>query len=64
MMEGEGQSPSPCAELSEVDCWAVFWEWALAQCWGPGCEPSGFEQYQALVDKLDELGLAMEGLMP
>jgi hypothetical protein len=34
----------------------------VQQCWG--CELTWFEKYQALVDKLDELGLSMEALMP
>jgi hypothetical protein len=34
-----------------------------ARCWGPGCELTGSEQYQALDDKLDEMGLSIENLM-
>jgi hypothetical protein len=62
--QGDGESESPCTGFSEEECWAVFWDWATQQCWGPDCELSGYEQYQALVSKLNELGLPLEALLP
>lgn len=67
MMQGGGESEgggseSECAGLSEEECWGLFWEWAIQECWGVGCELSGTEQYQLLLDKLDELGLSIEAL--
>jgi len=53
----ESESYSPCDELTESECWAVYYDWAMQQCWGPPCEASGFEQYQAARAKLTELGL-------
>lgn len=63
MMQG-GECESPCASLTEEECWGVFWGWSVSQCWGPDCELSGFEQYQALIDRLNELGLPLEDLTP
>lgn len=51
------QLNGPCAELTEAECRAVFHDWAMQQCWGPQCETTGFEQYQAARAKLAELGL-------
>lgn len=50
-------SEGPCAELTEAECWAVFHDWAMQQCWGPQCESTGFEQFQSARAKLAELGL-------
>lgn len=64
MQSGEGGGNDyPCASLTEEECWDVFWEWSLAQCWGPNCELSGYEQYEALTNKLNELGLSLENLV-
>jgi hypothetical protein len=61
MMNGGGEGL--CSEISEEQCWEVFFDWAVAQCWGADCELSGFEQYQTLIAKLDELGLSLEAMM-
>ncbi|QOJ04323.1 MAG: hypothetical protein HRU71_12865 [Planctomycetia bacterium] len=50
-------SQSPCAELTEAECWDLYFEWAMEQCWGPNCEATGLEQYHAARQKLAELGL-------
>lgn len=62
-MQGGG-GEGPCAALTDEECRRVFWDWAVAQCWGRECELTGFEQYQALVAKLNELGLSMVYLVP
>ncbi len=51
------QLNGPCAELTEAECWAAVHDWAMQQCWGPQCETTGIEQYQAARAKLAELGL-------
>jgi hypothetical protein len=43
--------------FDEAAAWAAFYEGSLQQCWGPNCETTTAEQYQAIVDKKCELGL-------
>jgi len=58
--EPEG-APSGGAVVSLDEAWQAYYEWAQAQCWGPGCGDSGAAQYQRHVDKLLELGLPVSG---
>ncbi len=53
---GENWIPT-CAGMTTEECRAVFDDWAMQQCWGPQCEATGFEQFQAARAKLAELGL-------
>jgi len=62
MMGGGGGPPDP-GEW-DADHWIVFYDWALQQCWGPDCENSMFEQFEAMIDKLRELGLPTSAVGP
>ena len=46
------------------EAWEACWDWAIEQDWGPNSEYTGAEQYQRLVDKLEELGLPLSILAP
>ena len=37
--------------------WAEYYEWLHEQDWGPSSELTGAEQFQLMVDKLNEFGL-------
>lgn len=50
-------SQSSESEWSEEAAWEAFYDWAIAQCWGPNCETGMDEQFQAMIAKLQELGL-------
>ncbi len=66
-------SEGPCAGLSPEEwfsdpacaaAWDEFYEWALDQTWGPGSELTGAEQFQLMLNKLQELGLPLSPLTP
>ncbi|RIK62030.1 MAG: hypothetical protein DCC65_18005 [Planctomycetota bacterium] len=56
-----GETPMPPEEEA---AWEAFYQWSAAQCWGPGCETTGAEQFAAMADKLEELGLSLGQLSP
>jgi hypothetical protein len=45
------------SELEQA--YADFHLWCFAQEWGPGASTSGSEQFQAMVEKMRELGLPL-----
>ncbi len=62
LMGGGGESMAASSETGESEwseeaAWEAFYEWSIAQCWGPGCEAGMDEQFAAMIDKLRELGL-------
>ena len=62
---GEGGSnESSSSEWSEEAAWEAYYDWAIAQCWGPGCESGMDEQFVAMIDKLRELGLPTGAVGP
>jgi len=56
MSSGEGGD----SEWSEEAAWESFYEWSITQCWGLDCEAGMDEQFEAMIDKLRELGLPEE----
>lgn len=56
MSSGEGGD----SEWSEEAAWESFYEWSITQCWGLECEAGMDEQFEAMIDKLRELGLPEE----
>jgi hypothetical protein len=64
MMGSTGETPVPQDSGANPDldaAWQEFYEWSFTQCWGPNCEATPAEQFQAYVDKLTELGLPVVG---
>ncbi|MBI5764604.1 MAG: hypothetical protein HZA51_13895 [Planctomycetes bacterium] len=63
-MDGDGSFVGPdMAAMNQAPnqdaAWEALFDWSFAQCWGPDCELSPSEQFQAYVNKLAELGLIM-----
>ncbi len=58
-LQGEGDG-LPLSEEEQAAAWEAYFDWAAQQDWGPDSERTGSEQFQAMVDKLAELGLPVE----
>ncbi len=57
--EGGGDG-LPVSEAELAAAWEAYFDGAAQQDWGPDSERTGSEQFQAMVDKLTELGLPVQ----
>ncbi|MBE7506288.1 MAG: hypothetical protein HS101_08395 [Planctomycetia bacterium] len=63
-MSGEGDTGETPMPPDEEAAWEAFYEWSIAQCWGPNCESSTDAQFAAMIAKLSELGLPTAAVGP
>ncbi len=61
LMGGGSSMMSGGGGWDEGAAWEAFYEWSAGQCWGPSCETPMDAQFAAMVAKLQELGLPVQG---
>ncbi len=50
----------PVAGEASTEALVRFYEWSIQQTWGPASGLTGAQQFQAVINKLEELGLPIE----
>jgi len=61
---GEGDTGETPMPPHEEAAWEAFYDWSIAQCWGPNCETGTDAQFAAMIEKLRELGLPTAAVGP
>ena len=56
---GSTSAASMLSESETEQAYAEFYDWCLAQQWGPAAPATCSQQFQAMIDKLRELGLPL-----